>query len=131
MKTIDRKFHLFDAKSEVLGRIATKIALILRGKNKIDFTPNIDNGDFVVVINSDKVRVTGNKLEGKIYHHFSGYPGGVRDVKLGEQMKDDSTRVIKAAVFNMLPKNKLRSEMIKRLLIYKDDKHGHKIDITH
>lgn len=124
---IDRKFNLFDAEKENLGRMATKIARVLRGKNKVDFTPNIDAGDFAVVINSDKLQVTGNKMEGKIYHYYSGYPGGIRSVKLKDQMEKDSTKVIKMAVYGMLPKNKLRDSMIKRLLIYKDDKHEHKI----
>ncbi|MDO9230955.1 MAG: 50S ribosomal protein L13 [bacterium] len=127
MKTINRKYHLFDAKKENLGRMATKIATILRGKNKVDFTPNIDGGDFVVVINSDNLQVTGNKLDGKLYHHYSGYPGGIRSVKLKDQIEKDSREVIKMAVYGMLSKNKLRDLMIKRLLIYKDDKHEHKI----
>ena len=127
MKTINRKYHLFDAKKENLGRMATKIATILRGKNKVDFTPNIDGGDFVVVINSDNLQVTGNKLDGKLYHHYSGYPGGSRSVKLKDQIEKDSREVIKTAVYGMLSKNKLRDLMIKRLLIYKDDKHEHKI----
>jgi large subunit ribosomal protein L13 len=131
MKTLNRKYHLFDAKKEVLGRMATQIATILRGKNKADFTPNIDGGDFAVVINSDNLKVTGNKMEKKIYHYFSGYPGGIRNARLEEKMADDSRKVIKEAVRGMLPKNKLRDKMIKRLLIFKDDKHGHKIEVTH
>ncbi len=127
MKTINRKYHLFDAKKENLGRMATKIATVLRGKNKVDFTPNIDGGDFAVVINSDNLQVTGNKLDGKLYHHYSGYPGGIRSVKLKDQIVKDSREVIKMAVYGMLSKNKLRDLMIKRLLIYKDDKHEHKI----
>jgi len=127
MKTINRKYHLFDAKKENLGRMATKIATVLRGKNKVDFTPNIDGGDFAVVINSDNLQVTGNKLDGKLYHHYSGYPGGIRSVKLKDQIEKDSREVIKTAVYGMLSKNKLRDLMIKRLLIYKDDKHEHKI----
>ena len=127
MKTINRKYHLVDAKKENLGRMATKIATVLRGKNKVDFTPNIDGGDFAVVINSDNLQVTGNKLEGKLYHHYSGYPGGIRSVKLKDQIEKDSREVIKVAVYGMLSKNKLRDLMIKRLLIYKDDKHEHKI----
>jgi len=128
MKTINRKYNLFDAEKETLGRLATKIATVLRGKNKADFTPNIDGGDFAVVINSDKLQVTGNKMEGKIYHYFSGYPGGIRSVKLKDQMEKDSTKVIQSAVYGMLPKNKLRNPMMKRLLIYKDEKHPHKIN---
>jgi large subunit ribosomal protein L13 len=107
--------------------MATKIATVLRGKNKVDFVQNIDAGDFAVVINSDKLQVTGNKLEGKVYHHFSGYPGGVRSIALKDQIERDSTKVIAAAVYGMLPKNKLRNPMMKRLLIYKDGEHPHKI----
>jgi len=131
MKTINRKYHLFNAKSEMLGRLATEIVRILRGKNKVDFIPNIDGGDFVVVINSDKVQVSGNKKENKIYHYYSGYPGGVRDIKLKDKIKLDSRKVIKEAVYGMLPKNKLRNKMMARLKVYKDNKHEHKIDITH
>ena len=128
MKNINRKYKVFDAEKEILGRMATKIATVLRGKNKVDFIQNIDGGDFAVVINSDKLQVTGNKMEGKLYHHFSGYPGGIREVKLKDQMEKDSTKVIQAAVYGMLPKNKLRNRMMTRLLIYKDSNHSHKID---
>lgn len=128
---MQRKYHLFDAQGKVFGRMATEIALILRGKNKVDFTPHIDGGDFVVVINSDGVIAKGNKMLGKIYHRFSGYPGGITSVTLKDQIKDDSRKVIQSAVYGMLSKNKLRDEMMKRLFIYKDDKHNHKIDITH
>ena len=131
MKTINRKYHLFDAKKEFFGRMATEIATILRGKNKVDFTPNIDGGDFAVVINSDFLLASGKKMEDKVYHYYSGYPGGVRDVKLKDKIKKDSRKVIKEAVYGMLPKNKLRDKMIKRLLVYKDEKYEHKIDITH
>lgn len=131
MKNITRKYHLFDAKSKPLGRLATEIATILRGKNKVDFTPHIDGGDIAVVINSDSLRVSGKKLEDKIYHYFSGYPGGVRDVKLKDKIEADSRKVISEAVYGMLPKNKLRNRMMTRLKIYKDDKHEHKIEITH
>jgi len=93
MKTINRKYHLFDAKKENLGRMATKIATVLRGKNKVDFTPNIDGGDFAVVINTDNLQVTGNKMDGKLYHHYSGYPGGIRSVKLKDQIEKDSREI--------------------------------------
>jgi large subunit ribosomal protein L13 len=128
---IDRKYHIFNAEDAVLGRLATDIAKILRGKNKVDFAPNIDGGDFAVVINSDKLKVTGKKGEDKIYHRFSGYPGGITSIKLDDQVKKDSKKIIKGAVYNMLPKNKLRDRMITRLLIYKDEKHNHKIDGKH
>jgi large subunit ribosomal protein L13 len=130
-KKIERKYHLFDASGKILGRLSTEIALILRGKNKVDFTPNVDGGDFVVVINSDKIAVTGKKMDDKIYHRFSGYPGGITSVKLKEQMVKDSRKVITHSIYNMLAKNKLRIPMMTRLLVYKDEKHAHKIDITH
>jgi len=124
---IVRKYRLFDAKKEVLGRMATQISTVLRGKNKADFTPNVDGGDFAVVINSDNLKVTGNKLEGKMYHYYSGYPGGVRSLNLKDKMQRDSRKVIQEAVYGMLPKNKLRDRMMKRLLIYKNDEHKHEI----
>jgi large subunit ribosomal protein L13 len=128
---IDRKYHLFDAEGKTLGRLAVEIATILRGKNKASFAPHIDGGDIVVVINSDKIGSTGNKLEGKIYHRYSGYPGGITSTKLKDQIEKDSRKVIQSAVYGMLPKNKLRDRMMTRLKIYKDDKHGHKIEVMH
>jgi large subunit ribosomal protein L13 len=126
-----RQYHLFDAKKEVLGRMATQIAGILSGKNKVTYTSHIDDGDFVVVINSDALNVTGNKGEKKMYHHYGGYPGGVKSLTLNQKMEKDSTKVIREAVMGMLAKNKLRSPRIKRLFIFKDGKHNKKIDITH
>ena len=131
MKNITRKYHLFDAKSKPLGRLATEIATVLRGKNKVDFTPPIDGGDIAVIINSDELVVTGAKLRDKMYHYFSGYPGGVRSVQLKDKIEADSRKVISEAVYGMLPKNKLRNRMMTRMKIYKDDKHEHKIEITH
>lgn len=130
-QTIQRKYHLFDAEGRILGRMATEIALILRGKGKVDFTPNIDAGDFVVVVNSDKIGVTGNKMDGKIYNHYSGFPGGVTSIKLKDQLVKDSRKVIEMAVYGMLCKNKLRDKMMTRLLIYTDTQHKHKIEVTH
>ena len=130
-KAINRKYHLFNAEGKILGRFSGEICKFLRGKHKADFTPNIDGGDFVVVINSDGLKFTGNKLEGKIYHRFSGYPGGITSIKLKDQMEKDSTQVVKKAVYGMLSKNKLRNRMMTRLLIYKNSEHSHKIDITH
>lgn len=130
-KSIQRKYHLFDAEGQTSGRMATQIATILRGKNKVDFTPHIDAGDFVVVINADRIVATGNKMEGKIYHHFSGYPGGISSITLKDQIKKDSRKVIEAAVMGMLCKNKLRDKMMTRLFVFKDSEHKYKIDITH
>lgn len=128
---MERKYHLFDAQEKILGRLSTETAKLLSGRNKVDYMPHIDAGDFVVIINSDKIKVTGNKLEGKIYHRFSGYPGGISSITLKDLLKKDSRKVIQNAVYGMLPKNKLRNEMMKRLLIYKDAEHKHKIEITH
>lgn len=125
---IERKYNLFDAKGETVGRLSTEIVKYLRGKNKVTFDPSIDAGDFVVVINAKKVKVTGNKKEGKVYHSFSGYPGGITSITLKEQLKKDATKVIKDAVYGMLPKNKLRDRMMTRLFVFEDDKHEYKID---
>ena len=123
--TINRKYHLFDAENKVLGRLATEVVKILRGKNKVDFTPNIDAGDFAVVINSDKIKATGNKNDGKIYHRFSGYPGGITSINLQDQMEKDSTKVVKDAVYRMLPKNKLSKKVIQKLKAYAGPNHPH------
>jgi len=131
MKPVQRRYHLFDAEGRILGRLATDVAKILRGKHKVDFTPNIDGGDIVVVINADKIRVTGNKLEGKIYHHFSGYPGGITSIQLKDQLIRDSRKVFQNAVFGMLSKNKLRNRMMARLHIYCKSKHNHQIEVIH
>ena len=130
-KSIQRKYHLFDAEGKTLGRLATEIAIILRGKNKVEFTPHIDAGDFVIVTNSDRLVVTGNKMEGKIYHHFSGYPGGVTSITLKDQIKKDSTKVIENAISGMLCKNKLRNKMMKRLFVFKNAEHTYKVEVTH
>lgn len=130
-KSINRKYHLFNAEGKTPGRLATQIVNILRGKNKVDFTPHIDGGDFAVVINSDHIKVRGSKEDKKIYFRFSGYPGGISETKLKDQLVKDSRKVIEHAIWGMLCKNKLRGRMMKRLLIYKDDKQPHKIEITH
>ncbi len=130
-RTIQRQYHLFDADGKVLGRLATEIATILRGKHKVDFTPNVDGGDFVVVINADKVAVTGNKKDNKIYHRFSGYPGGITSITLKDQLEKDAAKVFRSAVYGMLCKNKLRDRMIRRLLVQKGSEHAYTIDIKH
>ncbi|MFH0969407.1 MAG: 50S ribosomal protein L13 [Patescibacteria group bacterium] len=125
------KYHLFNLKENKLGRISTQIARLLTGRNKVDYTPNIDSGDFVVVVNSEELVVTGGKEKKKLYHNFSGYPGGIKTLTLEQMRKKDSRKIIREAVYGMLPKNKLRDKVIKRLFIYKDEKHNHKIDIIH
>lgn len=127
-----RQYHLFDAEGKVLGRLATEIAKTLSGRNKVDYTPHIDGGDFAIIINSDKIRVTGNKLEGKLYHKYSGYPGGITTIALKDLLKKDSRQVINKAVFGMLPKNKLRAKMMLRLRVFPGAEHDQKtIEVTH
>ncbi|MFC1644700.1 50S ribosomal protein L13 [Patescibacteria group bacterium] len=125
-----RKYYLFDAQGKVLGRMATEIAQTLSGKRKVDYTPNIDGGDFVVVTNADGVVLTGNKAKQKTYYRFSGYPGGIKGTTFEEQLEKDSRKIIVSAVRGMLPKNKLRDRMMTRLLVYKNSEHDHKIDVT-
>lgn len=120
---IERKWHVLDASEESFGRMSSKIAIILRGKNKVTFTPHIDGGDHVVVINADKLKFTGNKALGKIYYAHSGYLGGMKSINLQDQIKKDSRKVVEDAVFGMLPKNKLRNEMMKRLRVFKGGEH--------
>ncbi len=110
-----RNKHEIDADDRILGRLATEIAGLLRGKHKVDFDYHLDNGDFVVVANVKKIKVSGNKLQQKLYRHHSGYPGGLKEMKMEKLFKKDPTEVLKRAVYNMLPKNKLRQHMIKRL----------------
>ncbi len=125
-KQIVRKWHLFDASMENFGRMCSKAALLLRGKNKVTFTPHIDAGDCVIFINSDKLKFSKDKGKTKIYHHFSGYPGGIRSISLGDQITKDSRVIIKKAIYGMLPNNKMRDQIIKRLKIYKNDDHPYK-----
>ncbi len=125
-----RKHFLIDAQGQVLGRLATRVARAVSGKGKTDFAPHIDGGDFVVVVNTDGMVVTGKKLEDKVYHRFSGYPGGITSTRLKDQMKKDSRKVLEMAVYGMLPKNKLRDRMMTRLLLHRNSEHGYITDET-
>ena len=120
-----RDWVVFDASDKVLGRFATKIADKLRGKDKPTFTPHVDGGDFVVVINADKVKVTGNKAEQKKYYKHSLYPGGLKEKSYKELLESSPERIIENAVKGMLPKNKLGKSIIKKLKIYSGSKHPH------
>ncbi|MGB0757647.1 MAG: 50S ribosomal protein L13 [Patescibacteria group bacterium] len=119
MKTIERQKHTIDAEGRVLGRLATEIATLLRGKQKVDFEPHIDGGDFVEVTNADKFVLTGKKLEQKVYYRHSEYPGGLKETPAQKLMEEKPEEMIKKAVWNMLPKNKLRAQAIKRLTFTK------------
>jgi large subunit ribosomal protein L13 len=122
---IKRAWYLFDAKDKILGRLAVEAAKILRGKHKPSFTPNIDCGDNVIVINAAKVKVSGRKMTQKVYRRYSGYPGGLREVELGEMLKNKPTEVIRLAVSRMLPSGPLGRDLLKKLKIYSLDKHPH------
>ena len=122
---IERTWYIVDAENKVLGRLATQIATILRGKHKPLFTPHVDTGDFVVVINAEKIHLTGNKLDNKMYHRHSGYPGGIKSVSAGELLEKKPETIIKHAVKGMLPKNKLGREQFKKLKVYSGKEHPH------
>ena len=122
---IQREWHIVDVKDQILGRVATKIASLLIGKEKVNIVPNVDCGDYVIVINSDLVKLSRGKESKKIYYKHTGYPGGLNEIVFKDQIKKDSTRVIQLAVKNMIPKNKLRDERMNRLFIYKGDEHKH------
>jgi large subunit ribosomal protein L13 len=124
-REIEQAWHLVDADGEILGRLATEIADTLRGKNKPAYTPHVDTGDFVVVVNAEKVRVTGKKLEQKIYYRHSGYPGGLRERTLAEQLARRPEEVIRKAVKGMLPKNKLAAAQLRKLKVYAGPEHPH------
>ena len=122
---VEQKWLLVDAEGQTLGRMATAIATRLRGKHKAEYTPHVDTGDFVVVINADKVRVTGNKAKDKIYHSHSGFPGALKSISFEKLLEKAPERVIKLAVKGMLPRNSLVRAMFKKLKVYAGAEHPH------
>ena len=122
---VTREWYLVDADGQTLGRLATLIADTLRGKRKPQYTPHVDTGDFVVVVNAEKIQVTGNKLDQKRYYRHSGYPGGLRSRTLREQLERRPTEVLRVAVKGMLPKNRLARQQIRKLKIYAGPEHPH------
>ncbi|MCJ7426029.1 MAG: 50S ribosomal protein L13 [Dehalococcoidales bacterium] len=122
---IERQWHVIDASDKILGKLATEAAKLLMGKHKPMFTRHLDTGDFVVVINAEKVRFTGKKAEQKLYHSHSGYPGGLKTVSLGRLMETNPARVIEHAVKGMLPHNRLGAQMLKKLKVYAGEEHPH------
>ena len=124
-KEVKKKWFIVDAKGKILGRLASQVAAVLRGKHKPSFTPHVDTGDGVIVINAKGIKVTGKKMEEKFYKHFSGYPSGLRLTNLETMLKRKPTQVIRIAIKGMLPKNKLGRKMIKKLKVYTDAKHPH------
>ena len=124
-ETVERKWYVVDAEGQTLGRLAAKVAAVLRGKHKPTFTPNVDTGDFVIVINTDKVVLTGKKLEDKYYRYHTGYIGGLKEVPYKKLMAEKSDLAVYEAVKGMLPKNSLGRAMIKKLRVYKGAEHNH------
>ncbi len=122
---IEREWHLVDATDQTLGRMASQIATVLRGKHKPYFTPHVDCGDFVVVVNAEKIYVSGNRMEEKLYHRHSGYPGGIKVMTLREMLERKPEQVITEAVRRMLPKNTLGRQMLKKLKVYAGPDHPH------
>lgn len=122
---ITQEWVLVDASTQTLGRLASKIASVLLGKNKPNFTPGMDTGDFVVVINAEKVAVTGNKLNDKFYYSYSGYPSGMKEISLRDQLDKHPDRVIREAVWGMLPHNRFGRSLIKKLKVYRGSEHPH------
>ena len=122
---IEREWFLVNAEGKTLGRLASEIAQVLRGKHKPIYTPHLDCGDFVIVVNAEKVRVTGRKLDQKMYYRHTGYPGGIKSISLRNQLQKHPERVLQAAVRGMLPKNRLGRKMLKKLKVYAGNSHPH------
>ena len=122
---VRRSWYVIDATNKTLGRLSTQIAIRIRGKHKAEFSPHVDSGDYVVVINADKVRVTGNKLNDKTYHHHTGFPGGIKAISLAKLMQKKPEKVVEMAVRGMMPKNKLGRSMISKLKVYAGNEHPH------
>ena len=130
IKDVERKWHVIDASDRTLGKLATEAASLLMGKHKPIFSPTIDTGDHVIVVNAEKVQVTGNKLKQKQYYRHSGYPGGFKSIPLEKMMQDNPARVVEHAVKGMLPRTRLGAQMLKKLRVYNGDSHPHLAQVT-
>ena len=122
---VQRKWHLIDAEGKTLGRLSTEIAKLLRGKHKVTFTPHVDGGDYVVIINAEKIEVTGKKRDNKVYRHHTGYIGNLKEINFKKLQEKKPEEIIRLSVSGMLPKNKLRAPMMKRLRIFAGSEHTH------
>ncbi len=122
---VERKWYVVDAEGQTLGRLASKVATIIRGKHKPIYSPSVDCGDYVIVVNADKIAVTGRRMDQKKYYRHSGYPGGIKSITLREQLEKYPTRPVEAAVKGMLPKNVLGRQMLKKLKVYAGPAHPH------
>ncbi len=125
IQDIERKWYIVDARNQILGRLATQVARILKGKHKPIYTPHLDVGDHVIIINADKVRVTGRKAQQKHYKRYSGYPSGLKEIPYEKMMATHPERILEHAIKGMLPKNRLGRKMYKKLKVYAGDKHPH------
>lgn len=124
-ETVRRDWLLVDASDKTLGRLASQVAFRLRGKHKAEYTPHVDTGDYIVIINADKIRVTGKKVKEKLYQHYTGYPGGIKTMTFEQLLAKSPERVIEIAVKGMLPKGPLGRDMFRKLKVYAGDKHNH------
>ena len=124
-ESVTREWYVVDATGKTLGRLSTEIANRLRGKHKPEFTPHVDTGDYIVVVNAEKVKVTGNKTTDKVYHHHTGYPGGIKSITFDQLIDKAPERIIEKAVKGMMPKNKLSRSMMTKLKIYAGSEHPH------
>lgn len=122
---VERKWYVVDATDQVVGRLATNVAAVLRGKHKPTFTPNVDTGDYVIIVNADKVRLTGNKENKKTYRYHTGFPGGIREIPYAELLEKHPERILEKAIKGMLPHNKLGRQMYKKLKVYAGPEHAH------
>ncbi len=122
---IERRWHLIDAEGKTLGRLASEIARLLRGKNKPQYTPHVDVGDFVVVVNAEKIAVTGKKAEQKVYRRYTGYPGGLRELSYEDMAERKPTEILRKAVYGMMPKTRLGRQQLRKLKIYAGPEHPH------
>ena len=122
---VERKWYVIDATDKALGRLSSEVASILRGKHKAIYTPHVDTGDFVIVINAEKIKLTGNKLRDKKYYRHSGYPGGIKEISYGELLRKRPEKVIEISVKGMLPHNRLGRAMFKKLKVYSGSEHPH------
>ena len=129
--SFNKEWFVVDASGKVLGRLASEIALRLRGKHKAIYTPHVDTGDFIVVVNAAKIILTGKKLSNKIYYQYSGYPGGLRETAAGKSLAERPESLIRMAVAGMLPKNNLGRRMLKKLKVYAGDAHPHEAQAPH
>ena len=130
-ETPNSEWYMVDASGQILGRLAAEVARRLRGKHKATYTPHVDTGDFIIVVNAEKIMLTGKKLTDKVYYHYSGYPGGLRETSAGKMLAEKPENVIRTAVQGMLPKTNLGRKMLKKLKVYSGNAHPHEAQCPH